>query len=135
MTARSQKRKTVAELASEEFEASTSENNLVENLVAGPRKSSRILPEKLDENKTSLRKKKISDLTKILADNQKEMLKLIAPVIKETSTVQNLENSDSASESTLPNTTSTPIRTKTTTSKTIPGNSRNNIEYIYWRVF
>ena len=40
----------------------------------------------------------ISDLTKILAYNQKEMLELIAPALRKTSTVQNLENSDSESE-------------------------------------
>ena len=36
----------------------------------------------------------MSDLTKILADSQKEILKLIAPAIKKTSTIQNLKNSD-----------------------------------------
>ena len=110
MTTRSQKRKAVAELASGEFEASNFENNLVENLVAGPSNSPKIQPEELDEIKTSLRKEIMSDLTKIFADNQKDMLKRIASVIKKSSTVQNLENSDSESESILPNTTSTPIR-------------------------
>ena len=66
----------------------------------------------------------MSDLTKILAENQKEMLKLVAPVIRKTSTFQNVETSDSESESILPNTTSTSIRTKTT-SKTTPIYSRN----------
>ena len=74
MTTRSQKRKAVAELASGEFEASTSENNLVENLVAGPSKSPKIQPERLDEIKMSLRREIISDLIKILVDNQKELL-------------------------------------------------------------
>ena len=96
----------------------TSENNAVENLVAGPRKFPRMQPEKLNEIKTSLRKEIMSDLTKFPAYNQKEMLKLIAPVIKKTSFVQNLENFDSESESVPPNTTSTPIKSKTTTSKT-----------------
>ena len=45
------------------------------------------------------------------------MLKLIAPVVKNPVTLQNLENLD--------NTTSTPIKTKATTSKTTPVNSRN----------
>ena len=67
----------------------------------------------------------MTDLTEILADNQKEMLKLITPAIKKKSTVQNLENSDSESESILTNTTLTPIRIKTTTSKTTPISSRN----------
>ena len=69
----------------------------------------------------SLRKEIMSDLTKSLADNQKEMLKLMAPAIEKTSIVQNLENSDSK-----PNTTSTPFRSKTYTSKTTAINSRNN---------
>ena len=51
MTTRSQKRKAVAELASGEIEASTSENNLFENLVAGLSESPKIQAEKLDEIK------------------------------------------------------------------------------------
>ena len=125
MTTRSQKRKAVAELASGEFEASTSENNLVENVIAGPSKSPIIQAERLDEIKMSLRREFISDLTKIFADNQKEMLKLIAPTVKKTSTIQNVKNSSSEPESVLPNTSSTPIETNTTTSKTTPVNSRN----------
>ena len=49
MTTRSQKRKTVAEMVPGEFETSTSENNQTENFVAGPSKSSKIPPEKLDD--------------------------------------------------------------------------------------
>ena len=70
MTTRRQKRKAVAELASGEFEASTSEITLVENLVAGPSKSPRYQIGKLDDVKTSLRREILSDLTKILADYQ-----------------------------------------------------------------
>ena len=66
----------------------------------------------------------MSDLTKILAENQKEMLKLIAPVVK-TPATQNLENSDSEPKNVLPNTTSTSIKTKATTSKITAVNSRN----------
>ena len=66
----------------------------------------------------------MSDLNKILIDDQKEMLKLIPPAIIKSSFVQYLENSDSESESILPNTTSTPFRTKTATSKTTPLNRR-----------
>ena len=95
MTTRSQKWKAVAKLASGKFEASTSENNQTKNYVTGPSKSPKIQPEKLDEIKTSLREEVMSDLTEILAENQKEMLKLIAPVVKKPATVQNLENSDS----------------------------------------
>ena len=59
------------------------------------------------------------DLTKIHAENQKEIIKLIAPAI-----VQNLENSESESEGIVPNT----IKSKTTsTSKTTPLNSRNMV--------
>ena len=98
LTTRSQKRKAVAQLASEEFEASTSENNQTENYVAGPRKSPKIHSEKLDKIKISLRREIMSHLNKILADNQKEMLKLIPSAVKKTYTVQNLENSDSEPE-------------------------------------
>ena len=73
MTTRTQKRKAVAELAPGEFEASVAENSLPENLAAGPSKSPKIQTEKLDEIKTSLRKKIMSDLAKILADNQKDI--------------------------------------------------------------
>ena len=68
----------------------------------------------------------MSDRSIILAENQKELLKLIAPVIKNPVTLQNLENSDSEPDNVLPNTASTPIKTRATTSKTTPMNSRNN---------
>ena len=61
-------------LVSGEFEASIAENNLSENLVAGPSKTLKVEPENLDEIKTSLKKEIMSDLTKILAENQKETL-------------------------------------------------------------
>ena len=82
MTTGIQKRKAVAELVFGEFEASVSEKSSSENLVAGPSKTLRVEPENLDEVKTSLRKEIMSDLTKILAENQKETLKLIAPSSK-----------------------------------------------------
>ena len=82
MTTRSQTRKAVAELVSGEFEASVAKNDFSENLVAGPSKTFRVEPENLDEIKTSLRKEIMSDLTKILAENQKEMLEMIAPLSK-----------------------------------------------------
>ena len=63
MTPRSQKRKAVTELASGEFEAPVSENSHSENLVAGPTKSLKIHVEVLDEMKTTLIKKIMSDLT------------------------------------------------------------------------
>ena len=76
MTTRSQKRKAVAELLSGEFEASVAENSSSENLIAGPSKTHRVEPENLDEIKISLRKIIMSDLTKFIAENQKELLKL-----------------------------------------------------------
>ena len=82
MTTRSQKRKAVAEIVSGEFEASVAENNHLENLIAGPSKSFRVQHENLDEIKTSLRKEIMSVLAKVMAENQKEMLKLIAPLNK-----------------------------------------------------
>ena len=69
----------------------------------------------------------LSDLTKIIAENQKEMLKLMAPVAKkQTLTVP--EESDSESENVPPTVTSTPVKSKTTatTLKTTPVNSRNS---------
>ena len=91
VTTKSQNRKAVAELASGDFEASVSGNNRTESYVAGPSKSAKIPPEKLDEIKTSLRTDIISLISlRSQPENQKEMLKLIAPVVKK-STVQNLE--------------------------------------------
>ena len=78
MITRSKKRKTVAGLASGDFEASVYENIPYEDLIAGRSKTLRIEPENLDEIKTSLRQAILSDLSKILAETQKEMLKLIA---------------------------------------------------------
>ena len=63
MTTRSQKRKAVAELVSGDFEASVAENTSSENLMAGSSKVPRVEPENLEEIKTSLRKKIMSDLT------------------------------------------------------------------------
>ena len=47
MTTRSQKRKAVAELASEDFETPVVENNYNENLTAGPSKNPIIETENL----------------------------------------------------------------------------------------
>ena len=88
-------------------------------------KSPTVRPEKLDEIKTSLRKKILPNLTKILADNQKEMLKLIAPMTKKTPDYHALENSDSEPENISVVRKSTLVKTKATISKTTPINSRN----------
>ena len=126
MTTRSQKRKAVAELASGEFETPRAYNNQPENLVAGPSKSSRVQPENLEEIKTSLRKEIMSDLAKMLAENQKEMMKLVAPITKKkSSTHQNAQDSDSETENISVARTLTPVKTNTAASKTTPINSHN----------
>ena len=98
MTTRSQKRRAVAELVSGDFEASVNENIPSEDLIAGPSKTLRIEPENLDEIKTTLRKEILSDLSKILAENQKEMLKLIAPLSRMRPVYTNDQDTDSDSE-------------------------------------
>ena len=70
----------VAELVSGDFEASIAEKTPSANLIAGPSKVPREQPENLEEIKTSLKRETLSDLTKLLAENQKEMIKLIAPL-------------------------------------------------------
>ena len=126
MTTRSQKRKAVAELVSGDFETSITENFPPETLVASSSKIPRIELENLAEIKTSLRKEIMSDLTKILAENQKEMLKLIAPLNKKLTVYMNAQDSDSERENVSVARTSTPVKIHTATnSKTTPVNSRN----------
>ena len=128
MTTRSQKRKTVAELASGDFETPVVENNSNENLTAGPSKNPRIETENLEEIKTSLRKEIMTDLTKILAENQKEIFKLTAPLSKKRSISANIQESDSEPEDVPVARTSTPVKTTTATgSKVTPVNSRNMV--------
>ena len=68
------------------------------------------------------------DLTKILAENQKEMLKLIAPVSKKRPISSNTQDSDSDQERISVARTFTPVKTQTaTSSKTSPVNSRNMV--------
>ena len=70
----------------------------------------------------------MSDLTKILAENQKEMLKLIAPLRKKQPACLNNQDSDSEPEKVSVARTSTPVRPNTATgSKTTPTNSRNMV--------
>ena len=128
MTTRSQKRKAVAELISGDFEASLAENNSTENLIASSSKNPRLELENLEEIKTTLRREIMSDLTKLLAENQKELLKLIAPVSKKRPISSNAQDSDSDQESISVARTSTPVKTQTaTSSKTTPVNSRNMV--------
>ena len=127
MTTRSQKRKAVEELVSTEIETQIPETNQNLNPVAGTSKSPRVLTENLEEIKSSLREEIMSDLTRILAENQKEMLKLIAPTVKKQTIITATEETDSEFENIPENATSTPIKNKTTatTRKITPVNSRN----------
>ena len=128
MTTRSQKRKAVAELVSGDFEVSVPENSPSENLVASSSKVRRVESESLVEIKTSLRKEIMSDLTKILAENQKEMLKLISPLNRKQTVRTDLQDSDSEPENVSVTRTSTPIKVHTaTSSKTTLVNSRNSL--------
>ena len=129
MTTRSQKRKAVEELVSTEIETPVPEISLSENPVAGTSKSPRVISENLENIKSALRKEIMTDLTKILAENQKEMLKLIAPVTKKQTLVRASEETDSDPENIPENATSTPIKTKSTatTNKITPVNSRNMV--------
>ena len=128
MTTRSQKRKAVAELASGDFETAVVENNSYENLIDGPSKNPRIEPENLEEIKTSSRREIMTDFTKILAENQKEIFKLIAPLSKKRSVSANVQESDSEPEDVPVARTSRPVKTNTATgSKTTPVNSRNMV--------
>ena len=126
MTTGSQKRKATTEVASGELEASSAETYQVKSCVSSTSKSPRIQTLNLDEIKTCLRREIMADLTKILGENQKQMFDLITPAVRKTNVIQNLDNSDSEAENILPNTTSTLIKTKATTSKYTPVNSRNN---------
>ena len=125
MTTRSQKRKPVAELVSADFETPVNENTPSEDLISGTSKTLRIEPEILDEIKTSMRKEILSDLSKILAENQKEILKLIAPLSKNHPICTNDQESDSEPENISVARTSTPVKaTIATSSRTTPVNSR-----------
>ena len=127
MTTRSQKRKAVEELVSTEIETPIPETSQNSNPVAGTSKSPRVFTENLEEIKSSLRKEIMSELTKILAENHKEMLKLIVPTSKKQAITTATEETDSESENVPENATSTPIKIKptATTRKITPVNSRN----------
>ena len=59
----------------------------------------------------------MTDLSKIFAENQKEMVKLIAPITETQNSPLNVEDTDSETENALPTTTSTPVKTKRTIRK------------------
>ena len=126
MTPGTQKEKAVAELVSGDFEVSGDENIQSEIHVACSNKSPKMQPEKLDEIKTSLRKEIMSDITKILAEAQEEMLRLIAPTTNKATILVNLENSDSETKYVQPTSTSEPITSNVTTSRNSPITSRNS---------
>ena len=98
-----------------------------ENFIAGPSKTLKVEPKNLDETKTSLKQEIMSDLAKMFAENQIEMLKLIAPKSKKEPIHPNNNDSDSESENISVARTSTPIKTNATSSKTTPNNSRNTL--------
>ena len=68
----------------------------------------------------------MSDITKILAEDQREMEKLIAPTSRAQNIPQNIESNDSETEIVLSKITSTTIKTKTSSRKGTPITSRNN---------
>ena len=82
----------------------------------------------LDEIKTSVRKEIMSDqLSEILAENQKEMPKLVAPNTKKILKSQKPANSDCHEEdNTFISATSTSIRSKRTAQNNTQLTSRNN---------
>ena len=129
MTTRSQKRKAAEELISTEMETPLPENTTGENPIVGTSKSPKVTTDSLENIKSVLRKEIMSDLTKILAENQKETLKLIAPTVRKQTVLRSTEDSDSDSENIPENATSTPIKCKTnaTSSKITPNNSRNMV--------
>ena len=68
----------------------------------------------------------VTDLTKILAENQTQIVKLIDRNVKKRQIPLHLEGSDSETENTQPASISTLIKSKATTSKNTPVTSRNN---------
>ena len=71
MTTRSQKRKAVEKLVSVDQKTPWARNNQRENPVVGTSKSPNVRTENLEEIKSTLRKEILSDLTKVLDENQK----------------------------------------------------------------
>ena len=124
MTTRSQKRKAVTELVSGEFEAFVAENIQSETFASGPSKTLTVEPENLDEIKTPLRKKIMSDLAEMLAENQKEMVKLIELLSKKQPVHPNNQDSDSESENISVARTSAPVKSNTASPETTPINNR-----------
>ena len=105
MSTRSQKRKAVEELASGEFSSNViNSNNLEVEQVPGPsrEKSPKLRTENVDEIKTSLKSGILADLAKILAENQQELLKMIAPIVKKKPLRELISDSESDGENISP---------------------------------
>ena len=68
----------------------------------------------------------MSDLAEILAKNQEEIMKLVAPVIKKSLVYQNTHDFDSETENISVVRTSNPVK-NTAISKTVPVNSCNMV--------
>ena len=64
----------------------------------------------------------MSDPAKILAKNEKELMKLVLPLAKKSSVYQNAQDSENISLAR----TSTPVKTITAISRITPMNSRNS---------
>ena len=134
MSTRSQKRKLVEELASGEFDTNiVNSNNLEIEQVPGPsrQKSPKIRAENIDEVKTSLKSEIMADLAKILAENQQEMLKMIAPIVKKKPLRELISDSESDEENISPVLpASTPLKsgkTKTKKHNYDPKEGRNTL--------
>ena len=114
MSTRSQKRKAVEELVSGEFDSNIVNNNNLEiEQVPGSskEKSPKIRIENVNEIKSSLKSEILADLTKILAENQKEMLKMIEPLHKRKPVRKVASDSESEEEDISPVLpASTPLR-------------------------
>ena len=95
--------------------------------MASSSNSPRVQLEILDEIKTSSRKEIMSDLAKIIPENQRKMPKLIAPLSKKRPVHLEDRNTESEPENISVVRTSTPVKiTTATNSKTTPVNSRNS---------
>ena len=82
LEARKEKRKAVEKLVSAEIETPLAGSSQSINPVAGTSKPPKVHTENLEEMKFTLRKEILSDRAKNLVENQKEILKLIAPAAK-----------------------------------------------------
>ena len=97
------------------LETLLADNNRDESLIEGPIKSSGLHLENRDEIKSSVRKKILSDHSKIIAESQKELSKLLAPTFKKAVNQLNLDGFNSETEIFSPETASTTTKSETTT--------------------